>query len=143
MDWIDYDELHRYWLGQNGGKDPASVYRRFVKAGLKAPVDPRLDRLRDWVYGGEEFLKRALAMAEGKDEGANRRRRTEPVNIDSILKATADEYGVKAEQYCGFRSRAGGRDVAAMLCRRWTGTTLRALSETFGLSHPDSASDVD
>lgn len=65
-----------------------------------------------------------------------------PVNIDSILKATADEYGVKAEQFCGFRSRAGGRDVAAMLCRRWTGTTLRALSETFGLSHPDSASDL-
>jgi len=142
--WIDYAEHHRYWAGLNGGKDPASAYRNFVKAGLNIPADPKLDRLRDWVYGGEDFLKRVLAMAEGEDEGANRRRRrrTEPVKIDSILKATSDEYGVRAAEYCGFRSGAGGRDIAAMLCRRWTRTTLRELSKTFGLGHPDSASDL-
>jgi hypothetical protein len=34
--------------------------------------------------------------------------------------------------------------VAAMLCRRWTTATLRELSGRFGfgLSHPDSASDL-
>ena len=35
-----------------------------------------------------------------------------------------------------------GRDVAAMLCRRWTTATLRELSRRFGLSHSDSASDL-
>ncbi len=35
-------------------------------------------------------------------------------------------------RYRGFRSRAGGRDMAAMLCRRWTTATLRELSARFG-----------
>ena len=42
----------------------------------------------------------------------------------------------------GFRSGAAGRDMAAYLCRRYTSATLRELSERFGLSHPDSASDL-
>ena len=47
-----------------------------------------------------------------------------------------------ADEYVGFRSRAAGRDMAAYLCRRYTRATLRELSERFGLSHPDSASDL-
>ncbi len=65
-----------------------------------------------------------------------------PVTVDAILDATARQYGTSADEYCGFRSRAGGRDMAAMLCRRWTTATLRDLSVRFGLSHPDSASDL-
>ena len=65
-----------------------------------------------------------------------------PVTVDAILDATAKQYGTLADQYCGYRSRASGRDVAAMLCRRWTTATLRELSGRFGLSHPDSASDL-
>ena len=144
VDWIAYEDHHRYWQEQNGGRDPAAAYRKFVKAGLTISADPKLDRLRDWVYGGDNFLKRVLAMARGEDEGVNRRRhrRTEPVTVDSILEATAWEYGVDVEDYRGFRSRAGGRDIGALLCRRWTSATLRQLSETFGLGHPDSASDL-
>ncbi|MGB6045385.1 MAG: hypothetical protein WBF93_19670, partial [Pirellulales bacterium] len=73
---------HRYWSGQHGGKDPFAAYRKFVKAGLKGSSDPKLDRLRDWVYGSEDFLKRMLAMAAGDDAGANRRRgrRMHPVS---------------------------------------------------------------
>ena len=48
VDWIDYDQHHRYWAARNGG-DPASAYRQFVKDGLDAPADPMLDRLKDWV----------------------------------------------------------------------------------------------
>ena len=83
-------------------------------------------------------------MASGEDKGANRRRRRRmyPVTIDAILEATARQYGTSADTYCGYRSRAAGRDVAAMLCRRWTTATLRELSARFGLSHPDSASDL-
>ena len=83
-------------------------------------------------------------MACGEDEGANRRRRRRiyPVTVDAILDATAMHYGTSADRYCGYRSRAGGRDLAALLCRRWTTATLRELSGQFGLSHPDSASDL-
>lgn len=143
-DWVAYEDHHRYWSGQHGGKDPFAAYRKFVKAGLNGSSDPKLDRLRDWVYGSEDFLKRMLAMAAGDDEGANRRRgrRMHPVSVDAILEATAKQYGVSAEQYCGYRSGAGGRDVAAMLCRRWTTATLRELSGRFGLSHPDMPADL-
>jgi hypothetical protein len=65
-----------------------------------------------------------------------------PVTVDAILEATALECGTSAEAYCGYRSGAAGRDVAALLCRRWTTATLRELSGRFGLSHPDSASDL-
>ncbi len=79
-----------------------------------------------------------------EDEGANRRRRRRmyPVTVDAILQATALEHGTSADAYGGYRSRTGGRDVAAMLCRCRTTATLRELSARFGLSHPDSASDL-
>ncbi len=144
VDWIAYEDHHRYWAGRHGGKDPAAAYRKSVKEGLANRPDPKLERLRDWVYGGEDFLKRMLALASGEDEGANRRRRRRmrPVTVDAILDATAMHYGTTADAYCGYRSGAGGRDVAAMLCGRWTTATLRELSGRFGLSHPDSASDL-
>jgi len=120
VDWIAYEDHHRRWTGLHGGKDPAAAYRKFVKEGLANPPDPNLERLRDWVYGGEDFLKRMSAMDSGEGEGANcrRRRRLDPVTVDAILDATALQYGTSADTYCGYRSRAGGRDVAAMLCRR-------------------------
>ncbi len=144
LDWVAYDEHHRYWLGRNGGKDPISEYRRFVKAGLVDPLDPRVDRLRDWVYGGEDFLKRVLSMAAGDDPALNRRRvrRASPVSVDQIISATASQFSVTPVEYVGFRSGAAGRDMAAYLCRRYTQATLRELSERFGLSHPDSAADL-
>jgi chromosomal replication initiation ATPase DnaA len=131
-------------MGSNGGKDPAAAYRQFVKKGLSDPVDPKVDRLKEWVYGGEDFLKRMLSMAEGEDEAKNRRRlrRSSVITVDSVLAATAQEYDVLPEDYCGFRSRAGGRDVAAYLCRRYTTSTLAELSQHFGLGHPDSSSDM-
>ena len=52
VDWIDYDQHNRYWKARHGG-DPQSAYRQFVKAGMLNPVDPTVDRLKDWVYGGE------------------------------------------------------------------------------------------
>jgi putative transposase len=144
LDWIFYEDHHRYWEGLHGGKDPATAYRKFVKDGLVNPVDPTVDRLGDWVYGSEEFLKRMLVLAEGGDESRNRRRhrRTGVITVDEVIEATAAVYGVDAEAYNGFRSRAGGRDIAAMLCRKYTTSTLADLSQQFGLSHPDSASDL-
>ena len=34
-----YDDLHRYWQGENGGKSPQTVYRQYVQAGLGEAVE--------------------------------------------------------------------------------------------------------
>ena len=115
-----------------------------MKDGLIDSVDPRIDRLRDWVYGGEDFLKRVLSIAEGDDPVLHRRRvrRANPVSVDSVFEATASQYEVSADEYVGFRSGAAVRDIAAYLCCRYTSATFRELSVRFGLNHPDSASDL-
>ncbi len=100
VDWIAYEEHHRYWLGLNGGKNPSSSYRAFVKEGLSTSTDPQIQRFKDRVYG------------------------------------------VDANGYREFRSPAGGRDLAAYLCRRYSGATLRELSIEFGLSHPDGSANL-
>ena len=35
-----------------------------------------------------------------------------------------------------------GRELAALLCHRWTGESLSSLSKHFGLAHPDSSSNL-
>ena len=144
LDWVAYDEHHRGWSNRNGGKDPRTAYRKFVNNGLINPVDPRVDRLRDWVYGSEDFLKRVLSLAEGGDAASHGRRvrRLSSISVEDILSATASQFQVTPDEYVGFRRGAAGRDMAAYLCRRYTRVTLRELSERFGLSHPDSASDL-
>ena len=51
-------------------------------------------------------------------------------------------YGVCADEYAAWRSQALGRDLAALLAHRRTVATLRDLSHHFGLSHPDSVSNL-
>ncbi len=144
VDWIDYDEHHRYWQGANGGADPSKGYRKFVAEATTSEGDSKVEKLKDWVYGSEDFLKRMLLLAEGDDVQSNERRvrRTSVITVDDVLAATANEYGVAVEDYCEFRSGAGGRDLSAYLCRRYTTATLAELSSRFGLNHPDSASDM-
>ncbi len=62
--------------------------------------------------------------------------------MDEILRATASHHGVDASQYAVFRSSAAGRDMAAWLCRRWTGATLAELGPSFGLTGTDSVSNL-
>ncbi len=63
-------------------------------------------------------------------------------DIDEIMKTVAASNGVNASQYIGFRSPAASREIAALLCRRFTSTTLAELSEAFGLRHPDSSANL-
>ena len=103
--------------------------------------------MQRWLSGYASWYAkrmRMLTLASGEDEGVNRgrRRRMVPVTVDAILDATAMQYGTSADRYCDYRSGARGRDVAVMLCRRSATATLRELSGRFGLSHPNSASDL-
>ena len=45
-------------------------------------------------------------------------------------------------QYVGFRCQAPGREMAALLCRRFTSSTLAELSKAFGLRHNDSSANL-
>ena len=106
LDWIAYDELHGSWQGAHGGSDPAVAYRKFVSEGLNRGVDENVQRLRDWVYGSEGFLKRMLLLAAGSDAETNHRRarKAKPLSVDQILSVVAEHYGVDPLDYCGFRS---------------------------------------
>ena len=144
VDWVQYDQLHTYWNAAVGGKDAAGAYRRYVNEGLVDPVDPFKQQLREWVFGSEDFLRRMIALAEGGDHPRHESpiRRVRGVTVAAVLEATALHHGVDRLQYAAFRSAAPGRDMAAWLCRRWTGATLRELGPAFGLTGTDSVSNL-
>jgi chromosomal replication initiation ATPase DnaA len=64
------------------------------------------------------------------------------VSAEEIVAATASHHGVNVSQYAAFRSGAAGRDMAAWLCRRWTGASLGELGALFGLTGTDSVSNL-
>lgn len=142
LSWIRYDELHRYWCGLHGGADANGAYRKYVREGLAQPSDLLKDTMHGWVYGTESFLRRMLELAEGGDETRHRSvsRRLRSVDPAELIEAVAEDHGVAASDYAVFRSSAPGRDMAAWLCRRWTGATLAELGEAFGVSGIGSVS---
>jgi len=64
------------------------------------------------------------------------------IGCDQILSVVAKHHKVDPQEYIGFRSGAAGREMAAYLCRQWTGVSLAKLSAVFGLEHPDSSSNL-
>ena len=62
----------RYGSGRNGGKDPTTAYRRFVKDGLIDPVDPRVDRLRHWELSERFGLSHPDSASDFNRRGAKR-----------------------------------------------------------------------
>jgi hypothetical protein len=108
------------------------------------PEDPFKQQLREWVFGSEDFLRWMIALAEGKDRHRHEStiRRVRAVTVMELHEATALHHGIDRLQYAAFRSAAPGRDMAAWLCRRWTGATLRELGPAFGLTGTDSVSNL-
>jgi len=137
--------LYQAWNSESGGKDPAAAYRRYVAEGLKGGVEnPLKSALREWVIGSQDFLKRMVALAEGGDEltRSSITRRMSCVTMDQIIHAVAAAHEVEPWAYVGFRCMAPGREMAALLCRRYSSATLAELSAAFGLSHPDSSANL-
>jgi hypothetical protein len=144
-EFVQYDTLYEAWRGENGGNDPASAYRRYVIEGLSGTNEnPLKSALREWVIGSEDFLNRMVAMAEKQDEGGRGglRRRLGAITVDKVMAAVAEIHEVDPAEYVGFRSLAAGREMAALVCRRYTSATLAELSERFGLRHPDSSANL-
>ena len=144
VEWIAYDQLHTYWKASVGGKDAGRAYRNYVREGLGVGDDPFREQLLEWVFGSEDFLRRMLILAEGKDGHRHRSasRRLRAVSVEEILWATAKAHHTEPEAYAKFRSSAAGRDMAAWLCRQWTGATLSELGASFGLKGTDSVSNL-
>ena len=144
VDWIQYDRLHSYWNASVGGSDPSRAYRKFVVEGLGVTEDPFQTELRDWVFGSEGFLRRMVSLAQGGNDHRHRStsRRVKSVSVAEIVSATASVHQVDASEYAVFRSGAAGRDLAAWLCRRWSGATLAELGSWFGLQGTDSVSNL-
>jgi len=144
LSWVAYDQLHLHWRAAHGGGDPDGAYRKYVRDGLNLPEDPFRRELRKWVFGSDDFLRRMIALAEGSDRTRHQStsRRLKAVSVPEILKAVASHHDVTAEDYARFRSVAAGRDMAAWLCRKWTGATLRELGKSFGLGGTDSVSNL-
>jgi hypothetical protein len=144
VDWIEYDRLHTYWKASAGGTNPARAYRRYVKEGLYAPNDPFKTELREWVFGSDDFLRRMVAMAHGEDRKKHQStsRRLKCVSAREVVEATAVAHGVGSSSYSKFRSQAPGREMAAWLCRQWTGATLDQLGPLFGVSGVGSVSNL-
>lgn len=144
VDWVQYDQLHTYWKASAGGKDPDRAYRRYVKEGLDFADDPFKKELRDWVFGSADFLRRMVSLAEGDNEPRHQStsRRLRAVSVAEIIDATARAHNVDPSDYAQFRSGAAGRDMAAWLCRQWTGATLEELGTAFGLRGTGSVSNL-
>ena len=83
-----------------------------------------------------------MAGGEERRRHESTSRRTRSVSAQEVIEATAANHGVDASGYAAFRSSAAGRDMAAWLCRRWTGETLAQLGPHFGLSGTDSVSNL-
>jgi len=148
VNWIAYDTVYRSWQGEFGGVDlkaAAAAYRRFVVAGVSAPPERPWDAAIDgWLLGGSQFVERIRNLAKDpthQDEVPQARRLASlPVTV--VLQATARHFEVDPDVFTQWRSAHVARDIAAWLARRLTTATLRELAPEFGLTHPDSVSNL-
>ena len=97
-----------------------------------------------WLSGYANWYAKRNRRTGGEapEINARRVRRTKALSAHQIIGIVAEHYAVDARGYGEFRSPAGGHDLAAYLCRRYSGATLRELSIEFGLLHPDSSTNL-
>jgi len=145
VDWIEYESVLAAWQGEMGGKDSGLAYRRFVESGLETPPSNPLDNaLEGWLLGSDTFLKKVkklMTKPQHIDQTPKARRLTS-LDANEVITAVAAYFKASPESYQSKRSTAPGRDLAAYLAHRRTTATLRELATAFGLSHPDSVSNL-
>ncbi len=145
IDWIEYESVLAAWQGEMGGKDSGLAYRRFVESGLETPPSNPLDNaLEGWLLGSDTFLKKVkklITKPQHIDQTPKSRRLTS-LDANEVITAVAAYFKASPESYQSKRSTAPGRDLAAYLAHRRTTATLRELATAFGLSHPDSVSNL-
>lgn len=145
VEWVDYESVLEAWQGEMGGKNAEVAYRRFVESGIEnPPTNPIHDALEGWLLGSDAFLekiKKLLSKPHNIDETPRARRLTS-LDANQVIATVAKYFEVSPVNYKSKRSSAPGRDLAAYLAHRRTTATLRELATLFGLSHPDSVSNL-
>ena len=145
VEWVDYESVLEAWQGEMGGKNAEVAYRRFVESGIEnPPTNPIHDALEGWLLGSDAFLeriKKLLSKPHNVDETPKARRLTS-LDANQVIATVAMYFEVSPVNYQSKRSSAPGRDLAAYLAHRRTTATLRELATLFGLSHPDSVSNL-
>ena len=143
--WIDYESVLAAWQGEMEGKNSERAYRRFVDSGLESPPsNPLDDALEGWLLGSEAFLqkiKKIFTKPQHIDQTPKARRLTS-FDANHVIAIVAAYFNASPSTYRSKRSTALGRDLAAYLAHRRTTATLRELATAFGLSHPDSVSNL-
>ena len=145
MDWVSYDAVLSAGKGEAGGRRAAADYRRFVESGWKERTGNPFDGAHQgWILGGEKFIQRIRRMVEekGSAEQTPKARRLKRLELQQVLKAVAEFYDVSPHVFRRKRAAERGRNVAAWLARQLTQATLRELAPYFGLSHPESLSNL-
>ena len=144
IDWLASQLLLDSWKAEYGGSKPVSAYRRYVERELAAgnPSSPLEEALEDWVIGSEAFLLKLALLAKPSLRSAKVTKRKSQLSAKQILAFVAEQCGLSAEDYCGFRVKAQDREIAALLCRELTTNSLAELSDIFGLGHPDSSANL-
>ena len=145
VDWIEYESVLAAWQGEMGGKDSGLAYRRFVESGLETPPSNPLDNaLEGWLLGSDTFLKKVKKLMTNPQhiDQTPKARRLTSLDANEVITAVAAYFKASPESYQSKRSTAPGRDLAAYLAHRRTTATLRELAAAFGLSHPDSVSNL-
>jgi chromosomal replication initiation ATPase DnaA len=128
-----------------GGKNPASAYRQFVESGIDTPpANPLAAAAAEgWILGSQEFVeqvKRLVKAPRNQDEVPQWKRLN--LSVEQVVQAVAGYYNEQPESYSIQRNQVAGRDLAAWLVHRRTTATLREVARWFGLTHPDSASNL-
>lgn len=145
VDWIEYESVLAAWQGEMGGKDSGLAYRRFVESGLETPPSNPLDNaLEGWLLGSDTFLKKVKKLITNPQhiDQTPKARGLTSLDANEVITAVAAYFKASPESYQSKRSTATGRDLAAYLAHRRTTATLRELATAFGLSHPDSVSNL-
>jgi len=143
LPWLAYESVWDAWSGRGG--DPRRAYRRFVEAGIDEPPErPLLEARHGWLLGSDAFVKQIKRQYSGtsQPDQVPAARRLSALDPQRVIEAVAEHYGVDSHSYRHRRGAAPGRDLAAYLAHRRTTATLRELAEPFGLSHPDSVSNL-
>lgn len=146
VDWVSYEKVLSAYQGQTGGGNAARAYRRFVESGWKQPAANPFDRAEQgWILGSKQFVQRVRRLLEpypSDEQQVPKARRLKRLESGDVLKAVADFYGVSPDVFRTKRAGERSRNVAAWLARHLTQATLRELAPQFGLSHPESLSNL-
>ena len=141
--WVEYS-----WILSNFGSDRNKAmgnYREFVEEVVDRGVENPFKNVYGQVLlGGEKFKERIQDLIKSQPLGegiVDRKRFKGVVNVDELVRAVGDAFGVKEKEIKMRGSRNNkARNVAIYLAKRYCGLSNREIGEIFGGIHYSAVS---